>query len=295
MTNNTTANGRKVMAFFVLVAALLTITTIPTFGKQAMTGVIKAALAGVEENGDVAALLVSFMFPFMVAASVVSASILLLLVFPIYWGHYWARPIGLGLLSIICIAGAYIWGPVMVTTPNLALSALAFMFVGLIPYFTVLLGEKSSGVNKLISFFVFLLLGVTIAAGFTNGFSGMHKFFGATRLDPLMVTTEQYFTYAVGIPLEWIGALTAFIGIPLLAGRVKAGWWFAAGGVLSMLVGTIYFHLSHPNGFFLAGIVVTSITFILLLLPKVIKELLGVNTDKSQFFPSLDKKDSVQV
>lgn len=288
MTNNTTLSGRKVMAIVAVIAAIATLIAIPGFGKTAMTGVIKAALAGVEEYGDTAAKLVSFMFPFLVALSMAAATMLLLLSFPIYRGEYWGRPLAVGMLAIICITGAYIFGPVMVTTSSYGPIAAAFMLLGLIPYFIILLYETSPRKDKLVNFFVFLLLGVTTATGFTNGFSGMHKYQGATGGDPSIIITGYHYAYAIGIPIEWTGAVLVVIGIPLLAGRVRAGWWLTTGGTLAILFGTIVFHLAHPNNFFLAGIVVTLITLVVINLPTVIQVLLdGENRVKDQFVPPL--------
>lgn len=148
MTNNTTLTGRKVMGIVAFISSLLTLLAVPNFGGKAVNGVIRAAMAGAEENGDVASLLISFMFPFVIAASMAAATIL------------------------------------------------------------------------------------------------------------------------------------------LLASRKNAGWWFSAAGTLCMLFATIFFHLSHPNPFFLAGIAITLITLTLVVLPKVGRTLID-NSKEGKFVPQL--------
>lgn len=270
MRNDTTQNGRLIMAIVALIAGLLIIFAIPNISIKVMDSILKALDAKILQTSDPTLIsakkVFTFFFPFWTGLAVVGGALLLLLTLPIYRGEKWGRPLALTLLAIPSILGAYMFGPIIFFAKPLIANAGIVALLGLIPYFIILLWEKSSISDKLINFILFLFIGIEIAYSFTNGHSSLRMFLGwpegAAR------TTEYYF-YAFGIPVIWFGVLMGIIGIPLFAGRRNSGWWLVTGGSFIMLLGTIIFYLAKPNGWFTTGIALTLISFILLLIPSI--------------------------
>lgn len=274
MSNNTTSNGRLIMAIVAVVAGILSIFLIPKLGIPAMDTILKAVYMKIAQTGKPdlisAAKIVSFFFPFWISLCMASGIILILLGHPLYKGDKWARPIALALLSFPAITGAYMFGPVIFFAKGLVVNALIIALIGLIPYAIILLTEKSSLTDKLENFGVFFLLGVLAAYNFTNGHSSLRMLMG--RADSSFWNTE-YFAYALGIPAEWLGVVLILIGIPLLAAKLKAGWWLCTSGLLCMLVGTTLFQLGAPSAWFSVGIAMTLANLVLLFTPRISKRL----------------------
>jgi len=208
---------------------------------------------------------------------------LLILVRPIYRGDYWARPLALGMLAIPSITAAFMFGPVMNSSKHLAGVDAIILLIGLIPYLIVLLSEQSSGKDKAANTTIFLLLGILIAFAFTNGFSALHEL--NSRVDPKFYEGE-YFMYAVLFPVIWLGCAAAIVGIPLLAGRSKTGWWMVTLGVVAMVLGLAAFSIVNPNAFYIGNLSLALVVLVLLLLPGVGGRLIDEKLPGKLDFPS---------
>lgn len=269
MINKTTAKGRTVMAGSALVAGILMLTLIPSYGETIANSII-TALGEMSKGGDphpaAAAELAKTYFPMWIGLTMLAGAALLLLIRPIYRGDYWARPLALGMLAIPCITAAFLFGPVMNSSRHLAGLDVIILVIGLIPYLVVLLSEQSSGKDKAANATIFLLLGILIAFAFTNGFSAIHEL--NSRVNPTVFEGE-YFMYASFYPLIWLGCAAAIIGIPLLAGRSKIGWWVVTMGVFTMIVGLAAFSVVNPNAFYIGNLSLGVLVLVLLLLPGV--------------------------
>lgn len=270
MRNDTTPKGRLIMAIVALLAGLIIIFGIPNISIKVMDSILKSLDAKILQTNDPtlisAKTVFTFFFPFWTGLTVVGGALLLLLALPIYRGEKWARPIALVLLAVPAILGAYMFGPIMFFAKPLIAYAGIVAMLGLIPYFIILLCEKSSTSDKLINFLLFLFIGIETAYSFTNGHSSLRMFLGWAEG---AARTTEYYLYAFGIPVIWFGVLMAIVGIPLYAGRRNSGWWLVTGGSFIMLLGTIIFYLAKPNGWFTTGIALTLISFILLLIPSI--------------------------
>ena len=279
MTNDTTAKSRIIMASLCCLAGILSITLIPKFGGMAMDSVMLVGWSKIAESGAIAPKMVSFFFPAWMGVSIIAGVVLILLSLPVYRGEYWGRPLAMGMLAIPCIAAAYFFGPIMVTSRQLAPQAVIMLAIGLIPYFLILLLERSSIRDRLINFLVFLLLGIMSAASFTNGFSSLHDVL--YRPSPIVLTSVT--ELALGVTIVWMGIILVLCGLPLLAARVFNGWLLTIIGTSSILVGTMTFYLTKQNQFYLASLSVTLLTLLLLLMPSIKERLIGpsLNTSNS--------------
>lgn len=270
MTNNTTATGCKVMAITAVIAGLYCIAAIPKIAMNAQGVILLNVYKFVEEAGNPALMaapkMVTFWYPFWSVLTMVAGIILILLAGSIYRNEYWARPIALGLLAIPCVAGAALIGPIVKFATPYITSSVAIMTLGLIPFLIILLYEKSPGKLKVINFVVFMALGLTAAWNFAN-------FHGGFRiLWSFLITSPKYmiYSYAIGTPVILIGVVLAMVGIPLLAGRSRKGYWLCVTANALFTVGTGTVMLGNPQTLeFYVGTAAGLLTLILLLSPKI--------------------------
>jgi len=292
MRNNTTSTGRSVMAFVALIAGILLIFLVPDFGTKAMDAVLKGYEVKITKVPDPsllvpAAKLVTFFFPFWSALCMVAGTALVLLSLPIYRGEYWARPIALGLLAIPSIAGAYMLGPIMFFAKGAISASLIIALTGLIPYFIILLYEKTSISEKLTNFFVFTMLGVTAAYNWGNAHSSLRQLWARPE------SSVVDHAFSLGIVVNWTAVILVLIGIPLLAARKQSGWWLATIGSLSLLIGTGTLYLGHSNVTeFLVGTLMALVTVTLLLIPKISGLLIDSGHSKNELIPPLTQSQT---
>jgi hypothetical protein len=271
MANKTTSGDRLAMAVIAAIAGILLCTVVPLSISRAMDAVLKGAMLKIAATGnpalEPAPKLVVFFFPFWGAMSMVAGSTLLVLTIPIYRDESWARPAAIGMLAIPSVTGAYMSGPVMFFAKSSLSLFIIVMLVGLVPYFAILLWGRSSVGEKVANFFLFLLLGVTAAWTFSNGHSSLRMLLA--RPEPYIFDTGRL-SFALGIPTVWTGVVLVMVGIPLLAARTRTGWWLAAIGLLTILIGTTHIYLTHlTTTEFLMGIVMAVVSLALLLIPVI--------------------------
>jgi len=292
MRNNTTPSGRLIMALIALISGILLIILVPDLGTKAMDGVLKGYSVKITKVPDPAILLpasklVIFFFPFWSALCMIAGTALILLSLPIYRGEYWARPLALGLLAIPSITGAYMLGPITFFAKAAISVSIIIALTGLIPYFIILLFEKSSAADKFANVLVFLMLGVTAAYNWGNAHSSLRQLWA--RPNPLAVDHA----YALGIVINWTAVLLVLVGIPLLAARKQSGWWLCTIGSLALLVGTGTLYLGHPSVTeFLVGTLMALVTTVLLLIPKIGGLLIDNSQAKPEIIPHLSTSDS---
>jgi hypothetical protein len=263
--------NQRALAIVSAIAGLLVCIVVPLLISNAMSAVLKGAVAKIEATGNPmltpALKLVTFFFPFWGAMNILAGVSLFVLAFAMAKGQGWARAAGVGLLAIPSITGAYLSGPVMFfSKQNMALFVIV-MLIGLVPYFTLLLWEKSTLKTKLAQFTLFLLLGVTAAWSFSNGHSSLRLYFA--RPEPFAFNSGLK-AFALGIPTIWTGVVLTMIAIPFLAAGRKQGYWIALIANLAILVGTIPVYATHTSTTeFLVGIVLAVLTLIALLVPGI--------------------------
>lgn len=290
MQNKTTPTGRLVMVLIVVIAGILLITLLPSLGMKSMDGVLNGAYMKIDKTGNPALLaapkLVKFFFPFWSGLGMVAGAALLLLAYPIYRGEKWGRPLALGMLAIPSVAGAYMLGPIMFFAKDALWISALFMLVGLIPYFIVLLYEQNSGKQKTINFFIFTLLGVTAAYNFGNGHSSLRQLMSSLIENPKAVDHS----FALGVVVNWVGVILILVGIPLLAGRMRSGWWTATIGIFAMFFGTGQLFLGHTSTVeFIVGTSMAIVTLILLIMPSIGGTLIDLKEGEKHFIPSLQE------
>lgn len=265
MINETTSKGRLVSAVTAAIAGVLMLTVVPIFGQEIVNTIIQSLWGMFELSGDptprAAIDIASVFMPMWIGITAFAGGILLLMVKPIFDGKYWGRPLALGLVATAAITGAYMFGPIMNSSSHLAPKDITIMLIGLVPFVIFFLAEKSSAIEKTKNITLFLLLGILCAFSFTNGFSGLHNL--ASRVEPRFYEDSTFF-FAYGFPMIWLGVFLVIVGIPLLAGRSKAGWWITVIGVLGMVVMLGAFSITNPNAFFIGNFALALIVLLLL-------------------------------
>ncbi|MGD9678451.1 MAG: hypothetical protein AB7V16_08920 [Vulcanibacillus sp.] len=269
MNENTTRNGRVTMAVVSFFAGLALIIVLPLICMPAMETVLKGVetryMLFKEPNILSAKGIFEFFYSLLTGLSIAAGGLLILFFVPLYRGDKWSRPIALCVAAIPSITGAYMFGPILLFAKEYLYTVGVVILLGLIPYFLILLLDKSSGINKLVNLLLFLLLGVEIAYSMVNGISSTRMYTGWGE----HARTLEYFLYAFGVPVIWTGCLLGFVGIPFYSSRRDYGWWLVTGGSLLMLIGTIQFLIAEQNGWFVTGLILCIAILIPLLIPTI--------------------------
>ena len=223
--------------------------------------------------------LVSFFFPFWGSMSLFAGLALLVIMLPLYRGETWARGWALLCLSIPSMGGAYMivpWMNFVGTAEGGFPPAVIIMSIGLIPYFTLLLADKGDITQKVVDFFVFLMLGVCSAEAFANGHAAFRILYGHPSRpqfgDGIAIT---YFGW-LGL---WVSAALTIAAIYLLGTRNMAGWYTAViGGLIAFVVSGATHYVRHATLDYLYGSLMGLSIVVMLVIPVVKTRLLNKYT-----------------
>jgi len=271
MVNQTEIKDNRVLAIIAAVAGILCFTILPFASMRAMDAVLKGAALKLQVTGNPmlasAPKIVITFWPLWGGLSVAAGVVLLYNAWALHKGEHWARPMAIGLLAIPSITGAYFAGPIIFFDKSAILYFLIISFIGLVPYFTILLWGHAPAGEKWRKFLIFLLLGVVAAWSFSNGGSALRMFMA--RSDPYGLTTGHY-GFLFGIPVVWIGVLLTIVSIPLLAAYSQRGRRLAVVGLMITLVGSALLFVTNPaTTEFLIGMVLVSVNLVLLMIPSI--------------------------
>ena len=269
---------RQTVTAVVVIAALLMILVVPFIAFDMVNPIVGYQQARIEkffaEGNPSAPLLVlttwlvSFFFPFWGTMSVLAGLALLVIALPLYRGESWARGLSLLCLAIPSMGGAYMIVPWMNFVGSVEGGfppAVIIMTIGLIPYFAILLADRGDVTQKLVDFFVFLMLGVASAESFANGHAAFRILYGhpsRPKFGPDIAIT--YFGW-LGL---WVGAALTIAAIYLLGNRKASGWYAALiGGLITMVVSGATHYVRHATIDYLLGSVMGLSIVVMLLIP----------------------------
>jgi hypothetical protein len=278
MLLSTPRQTRLIVVTLVVIAAILMIAVVPFIRFDMVNPIVKAQQARIEkftaEGNPQAPLLaytvwlVSFFFPFWSTMSLIAGIALLVIALPLYRGERWTRGLALLCLAVPSIGGAYMvvpWMNFIGSAKGGFPPAVIIMTVGLIPYFALLLAEKVDGVQKLVDFLVFLMLGVTAAENFANGHAAFRILYGHPAR-PL---------FAEGIAITFFGWLTLWVGMGLciaaiyLLGEKKISGWYVGmiGGLVTSIGSAATHYLRHTTNDYLYGALMGLSIVVMLVIP----------------------------
>lgn len=290
MLLSTSRQVRLVVVTLVVIAAILMIAVVPFIGFDMVNPIVKAQQARIEkftaEGNPQAPLLaytvwlVSFFYPFWSTLSLIAGLALLVIALPLYRGERWTRGLALLLLAVPAIGGAYMivpWMNFVGSAQGGFPPAVTMMTIGLIPYFAILLAEKVDTTQKVVDFFVFLMLGVTAAENFANGHAAYRILFGHPAR-PL---------FAEGIAITYFGWLSLWVGMALciaaiyLLGEKKISGWYAGliGGLVTMVASGATHYVRHATNDYLYGALMGLSIVVMLVIPVFKKRLLEESTE----------------
>jgi len=279
------ARARKVITGTVIIAALLMILVVPFVAFDLVNPILKyqqARIAQFTAEGNPSAplltlttWLVSFFFPFWGTLSVIAGLALLVIARPLYRGESWARGAALLCLAIPAMGGAYMivpWMNFVGTAEGGFPPAVFIMAIGLVPYFTLLLADKGDRTQKVVDFFVFLMLGVSSAEAFANGHAAFRILYGHPSR-PLFGEGVAI-TYFGWLGL-WVGAMMTIAAIYLLGQRRMSGWYLAViGGLATCVVSGATHYVRHATIDYLLGSLMGLSIVLMLIVPSVRERLL---------------------
>lgn len=299
MLASTSRQTRLIALTLVVAAAILMIVVVPFIGFSMVNPIAQGQMDRIEtfqgqgtpESNVQAALLkltpwlISFFYPFWSVMSVIAGIVLLVIARALYRGEKWTRGLALLCLAVPAMGGAYMIVPWM----NFVGSkfggyppAITIMAIGLIPYFALLLLDKTDLVQKLVDFLVFLMLGVTAAESFANGHAAFRILYGHPKR-PLFADGIAI-TYVAWWGL-WVGAALCIAAIYLLGMRRLSGWYAALiGGFVTLLISGATHYVRHATNDYLYGALMGLSIVIMLLIP-VFKERLLTEYSSSKATP----------
>ena len=290
MLLSTSRQVRLAVVTLLVIAAILMIAVIPFIGFDMVNPIVKAQQVRIEkftaEGNPQAPLLtltvwlVSFFFPFWSTMSFIAGIVLLVIALPLYRGERWTRGLALLCLAVPSIGGAYMivpWMNFVGSAQGGFPPAVTMMTIGLIPYFAILLAEKVDTTQKVVDFFVFLMLGVTAAENFANGHAAYRILFGHPAR-PL---------FAEGIAITYFGWLSLWVGMALciaaiyLLGEKKISGWYAGliGGLVTMVASGATHYVRHATNDYLYGALMGLSIVVMLVIPIFKKRLLEESTE----------------
>jgi len=248
----------KTVVWIVLIAAILMIAYVPFSAFGMVNPILDLQLERIEQfkaDGNakwhlltLTTWLVSFFFPFWGTMSVLAGIALLAIAKPLYNGETWARAAALVALSFPSIGGAYMivpWMNFVGTKYGGFPPATIIMFIGLIPYFAILLMDKGDMKQKMVDFLSFMALGVAASYSFANGHAAFRVLYGHPSRpkfgEGIAIT---YFGW-IGLWVAW-WVLTA--AIYKLAMRKESGWYLMIiGGAIATLTGLAVNYVRHAT------------------------------------------------
>lgn len=254
MLLETPKKTRLVIAYIMVVMALITIFAEPLVVKQILPPIIEGQQARYEkmvvsENAEDVVkaemikdtpFLVSFFYPFWMGLGVFGCIVVLVIAKDYYEGKEWARGVALLCFSLVAMGGAYMLVPAINFTGFGAnpILAMAVGALGIIPFFAILLGEKAKG--KIGVALVFLFLGIQGAHSFANGHAAMR----VQWMHPARpVWAPGTWVLWIGTQVMWLGTIAIILAIYYLGIRKKAGWYLAVIGGATTMFANAWVHL----------------------------------------------------
>lgn len=286
----TPRNKRSIAVAIVVIAAILMITVVPFIGFGMANPVAQGQLARIEKftaEGTPESLvnaatlkltpwMITFFFPMWSVLSLVGGIVLLVIAKDLYNGAKWSRGLALLCLAIPSMGGAYMLVPWMNFIGSVKGGyppSITIALIGLIPYFALLLLEKSDWLQKIVDFLVFLMLGVASAESFANGHAAFRILFGHPKRPIYAPGIDMTFVGWFGL---WIGAALTITAIYQLGNRKLSGWYFGLiGGLVTLVASGATHYVRHATNDYLYGALFGLAIVVLLLIPVFKKRLLN--------------------
>ncbi len=282
MSLNTSQRVRLLVTLLVVIAGILMVTVVPMIVDATLNPIVSNQIArianfealGTPEGKTNAAVLrvvpwsIGLLFPLWAVLSLIGGLALLVLAVPFYKGETWTRGPVLLSLAMPSAGGAFMlipWINFMGTGAGFP-PAVVIMAIGLIPYFAVILAEKSNWLFKAANGLVFLMLGVAAAENFANAHASFRIYIGHPQR-PL---------FAPGIDVLWLSFITLWItsamflfAIALLGQRKMSGWYLGMIAALATIIGSGATHfIRATTNDYLYGALFGVAIVVLLLIPQ---------------------------
>ncbi len=285
MPQDLTRTTKLTVVSIVVIAAILMIAVLPF--------VVPDMLDGIQQNQKIRTdkfyadgnpqapliettmAMVGWTYPLVTLLSMFAGVILLIIVKPFYNGEKWAKGLTLLCLAFPTIAGAYMMVPYFNFMGVGWSPAFFYMIVGLVGYFSVVLAIKTDIKQKIIEFWVFLLLGVTAAESWANG-TACHRILEGHPKMPFYA--DGIFILFLTRGINWLSVIFLLAAIYLLAMRKPAGWYAALiGAVNAGLLGFVTQTVRTATYDYLYQGLMGLVILITLLIPVVKARLLDKN------------------
>ncbi|MBN2469106.1 MAG: hypothetical protein JXN59_00170 [Anaerolineae bacterium] len=227
---------RTILAVLAVVIALFLLIATPILVQNSLDPVLRELMIVVEERPQFLSgiSLFTFFYPLWRALCFIAGAALLVMVPSIRNGEEWTVPVALTAYAMPSIGGMFMFLPYVSWVKGSFPIPVIISLVGLIGFWATLVLRKSDRMQKIVEWLVFTFIGMLATHAFVLGVGAARQLMTRPG-QPHYQGLEWWILTMLG-DINWIAAVGLIIAIPLLAMRMKAGWYLALISALSILL-----------------------------------------------------------
>lgn len=232
----TSAGVRTVLAVLAVVIALFLLIATPILVQNSLDPVLRELMVVVEERPQFLSgiSLFTFFYPLWRALCFIAGAALLAIVPAIYRGADWTIPVALAAYAMPSVGGMFMFLPYVSWVEDSFPIPMIISFVGLAGFWATLLLRKSDRMQKIVDWLTFTFIGMLATHAFVLGVGAARQLMTRPG-QPHYQGVEWWILTMLG-DINWIAAAGLIIAIPLLALRLRAGWYLTLISALSILL-----------------------------------------------------------
>lgn len=227
---------RKILAVLAVVIALFLLIATPILVQNSLDPVLRELMIVVEERPQFLSgiSLFTFFYPLWRALCFIAGAALLAITPAIYRGENWTVPVSLTAYAMPSIGGMFMFLPYVSWVEDSFPIPMIISLVGLVGYWATLLLRKTDRMQKIADMLVFTFIGMLATHAFVLGVGAARQLMTRPG-QPHYQGLEWWILTMLG-DINWICAAGLIIAIPLMAMRLKAGWYLAVISALAILL-----------------------------------------------------------
>ena len=232
----TSRGMRQVMTVVAVLVGLFMIGAAPWLAQVSLDLVLENLGRAAQQKPALSSGLMLFdlFYPLLRALVFVAGTALLVISYPLLQGEEWAYGLSLLLLAIPAVSGMFMFLPYVSFVKDAAPLPLFITLGGLIGFWTVLLGKKGDGRDRVTRFFAFTFMGMSITHSLTTGVGCLRQLM--TRPGHPLYGDVGWWVLSLCGQVLWVSALLILIGLPLLAQAKRSGWYLVVIGAVSTVL-----------------------------------------------------------
>jgi len=222
----TSRGMRQVMTVVAVLVGLFMIGAAPWLAQVSLDLVLENLGRAAQQKPALSSGLMLFdlFYPLLRALVFVAGTALLVISYPLLQGEEWAYGLSLLLLAIPAVSGMFMFLPYVSFVKDAAPLPLFITLGGLIGFWTVLLGKKGDGRDRVTRFFAFTFMGMSITHSLTTGVGCLRQLM--TRPGHPLYGDVGWWVLSLCGQVLWVSALPDWV-TPISPGEEV---WLVPGG-----------------------------------------------------------------